>query len=181
MNFNSSLCVYCASSSDVDPAHKDLARAVGELCADRGVEIVYGGGHLGLMGILADAALERGGRVVGVIPEFLTKLEVAHQGLSKMHLTRTMQERQSKMAELSDAFLILPGGLGTLAEFFEIVTWRSLRLHDKPIAILNHQGYWDSLVMMLNQAREQKFMREDPEALFSVFSSLEAFQSDFFE
>lgn len=176
-----SLCIYCASSSNIEQSYKDLAAVAGRFCADNNIEVVYGGGHLGLMGIVADCALAQVGRVVGVIPEFLTKLEVAHKGLSEMHLTQTMQERQSKMAELSDAFLILPGGLGTLAEFFEIVTWKSLKLHNKPIFVLNYDGYWDSLIEMLQQARDEGFMRQDLSDLFMVFDSFEAFKAHLLE
>lgn len=176
-----SLCIYCASSSNIEQSYKDLAQVVGGFCAAQNLEVVYGGGHLGLMGIVADSALEGGGRVVGVIPEFLTRLEVAHTGLSEMHFTQTMQERQSKMAELSDAFLILPGGLGTLAEFFEIVTWKSLGLHDKPISIINHNGYWDFLIKMLWDAREASFVRQNLNDLFVVFESFEAYKDAFLE
>jgi len=166
------LCVYCASSSTVDEIYKQTAAETGRFCAAGGIELVYGGGHVGLMGILADAALEGGGQVIGVIPEFLEKKEVGHQGLTQMIETRTMQERQAKMAELSDAFLVLPGGLGTLAEFFEILTWKQLFLHDKPIYIWNRNNYWNALLDVINTARDQGFLRQQPEELFHVIADL---------
>ena len=175
-----SLCIYCASSALVDQKYKDLARDVARVCAENGVEIVYGGGHVGLMGIVADAALAHGGRIIGVIPEFLKDMEVAHSGLSALHVTKTMQERQYKMAELADGFLILPGGMGTLAEFFEIVTWKSLKLHDKPIVVLNAYGYWDSLLAMLQTGYKEKFIRQKPEVLFDIIPDFNVFKTQFF-
>lgn len=172
-----SLCIYCASSSDVDERYKVLAANVGRFCGENGVKVIYGGSHVGLMGAMADAALAAGGRVTGVIPEFLSKFEVAHKGLDELYVTQTMQERQALMAELADAFLVLPGGLGTLAEFFEVITWQSLNIHDKPIGVLNFEGFWDPLIEMLARGRAEKFVREDLEAYFDVIQDFEAFQT----
>lgn len=167
------ICVYCASSGSVDPKYKALATDVGGMIADAGKRLVYGGGHVGLMGAAADAALEKGGEVIGVIPQSLKDREVAHNGLTELHTTNTMQERQQMMADLSDAFIMLPGGLGTLAEFFEIITWRHLGLHDKPVLVLNAYGYWDLLFDMLNKAQSEQFLYKEPSALFSVYDSVD--------
>lgn len=168
-----SVCVYCASSSAVDQNYKDIAFSLGTACAEQGLRIVYGGGHVGLMGILADAALAAGGDVTGVIPQALKDKEVAHKGLSALHVTAGMQERQAKMAELCDAFIVLPGGLGTLAEFFEVVTWKQLGWHDKPIVILNACGFYDDLFAMMARAYDGGFLREHPDTLFQVFNTYE--------
>jgi len=167
-----SICVYCASSNAVDPTYKILAQEVGGMIATSNRKLVYGGGHVGLMGAAADAALDAGGEVIGVIPQCLKDREVAHMGLSELHITKTMQERQQKMADLSDAFIVLPGGLGTLAEFFEIITWRHLGIHDKPVFVLNAFGYWDLLLEMLDKAGEEKFLYKDMAALFTVINGL---------
>lgn len=174
MNTPKTICVYCASSSKVDARYKSIAREIGALLAGRGVRIVYGGGHVGLMGIMADAALEAGGEVVGVIPDILVDKEVAHKGLTEMHITRDMQERQAKMADLADAFVVLPGGLGTLAEFFEAVTWKSLGIQDKPIAFYDPGGYWDPLIAMLEKAQSEKFLYQSCEGLFEVCRDMDA-------
>lgn len=170
------ICVYCASSALVEQKYKDLARDLGVFLARDGRRVVYGGGHVGLMGILADAALAAGGEVIGVIPTFLKEKEVAHDALTRLYTTPDMQTRQSKMAELSDAFVILPGGLGTLAEFFEIVTWKYLSLHDKPIVFIDPDGYWSSLLTMLDQSYDAKFLRQKPQDLFDVYASIEDFK-----
>lgn len=179
MSGSRKICVYCASSSLVDQKYKDIAHETGAAIVGAGHEIVYGGGHVGLMGILADSALALGGRVTGVIPKLLQDLEVAHQGLSALHVTHSMQERQFKMAELSDAFVILPGGLGTLAEFFEIVTWKQLGLHDKPISVLNAFGYWDHLLEALEHAREERFLRQKPGELYQIVRSVKDLETSF--
>lgn len=172
MNNFQNICVYCASSNAVDPKYKDLARDVGAFIAGHNKRLVYGGGHVGLMGAAADAALDAGGEVIGVIPQCLKDREVAHTGLTELHTTETMQERQQKMADLSDAFIVLPGGLGTLAEFFEIITWRHLGIHDKPVFVLNAFGYWDLLLDMLNKAGEEKFLYKDMAELFTIINGL---------
>lgn len=167
-----SLGVYCASSGAVDDRYKETARITGQYCAQNGIEIVYGGGHVGLMGLAADMALKHGGAVTGVIPEFLKDLEVGHTSLTRMITTKTMQERQAKMAELSDAFLILPGGLGTLAEFFEVLTWKQLHLHEKPIYVWNVDQYWDGLLGTIDQMHDKGFIRQNPNDLYRVIGSI---------
>ena len=153
-----SICVFCGSSSAVAETHKDAARRFGAILAENGVRLIYGGGRVGLMGLAADAALEGGGRVVGVIPEFLVAWEVGHAECTELHTTKTMHERKQRMAELSDAFVILPGGLGTLDEMFEIVTWRQLRLHEKPIIVANIDGYWDPLEKLLQNMTTENYI-----------------------
>ena len=169
------ICVYCASSGAVDAKYLTVARDVGQSIAKSGKGLVYGGSHVGLMGAAADAALAADGDVIGVIPQHLKDREVAHIGLTELHTTHTLQERQQRMADLSDAFVVLPGGLGTLAEFFEVVTWKQLGLHDKPIFVLNSYGYWDSLLKMLDEARQGKFLYDRPDALFEVLENANEF------
>ena len=152
------LCVFCGSRPGADPAYVDMARAVGQVLAQRGIAIVYGGGRVGLMGAIADAALAANGRVIGVIPQMLMDREVGHGGLSELHVVRTMAERKEKMGELSDAFLTLPGGTGTMDELFEAWTWTQLGLQKKPSAILNFRGYYDPLIAFLDRAVEQGFL-----------------------
>lgn len=174
MNRYQNICVYCASSNAVDERYKQLAHDLGAYLGDSGRRMIYGGGHCGLMGAAADAALQNGGEVIGVIPQYLIDKEVAHTGLTELHTTDTMQQRQQKMADLSDAFVMLPGGLGTLAEFFEIVTWKQLGLHDKPIIVLNAYGYWDHLFEMLDKAAQEKFLYQSGHNLYSVYDDLDA-------
>ena len=153
-----SICVYCGASSDTRERHRQAATKFGTLLAAEGVSLVFGGGRVGLMGLAADAALEGGGRVVGVIPEFLVAWEVGHAECTELHTTKTMHERKQRMAELSDAFVILPGGLGTLDEMFEIVTWRQLRLHEKPIIVANIDRYWDPLEKLLQNMTAENYI-----------------------
>jgi uncharacterized protein (TIGR00730 family) len=167
-----SVCIYCASSSDIDDLYKNNALDAARFCALQGWRVVYGGGNVGLMGLVADAAVDAGGAVIGVIPEFLQRREVAHLRLTELHITHTMHERQMKMADLSDAFIVLPGGLGTLAEFFEIVTWRQLGLHDKPIFILNTNHYWDHTILQMEMAHQQGFIRQNLADLFRVVDNI---------
>lgn len=162
------LCIYCGASSNVDDVYKDAAREVGTYCAAQGYTIVYGGGSSGLMGIVADSALAAGGQVIGVIPEDLLKREVAYEGLTERHVTQSMHERQMKMVQLSDAFLALPGGLGTLAEFFEVLTWRSLNFHQKPVVMYNVDGYWDLLLKTIENSREKGFLHAEDKGLVKV-------------
>jgi uncharacterized protein (TIGR00730 family) len=141
-----SLAVYCGSRFGDAPAFADAARAVGRLLGEAGASLVYGGGRVGLMGAVADAALATGGRVVGVIPQALMDREVGHTGLSELHVVQTMHERKHRMAERADAFLALPGGIGTLEELYEVWSWQQLGYHDKPVALLNVDGYFDPLL-----------------------------------
>jgi uncharacterized protein (TIGR00730 family) len=143
----------------VSPLFRDAARAVGRAIADHEITLVYGGGMVGLMGIVADAALEAGGRVIGVIPEILATREVAHEGLTELHIVSGMHERKALMTNLSNAFLTLPGGIGTYEEFFEILSWTGLKIHQKPMGILNVAGYFDPLLALLAHGRDQGFVR----------------------
>ena len=155
-----SLCVYCGSRSGNSPEFADLARQVGRWIGQHGGQLVYGGGRSGLMGILADAALDAGARVIGVIPKALVEKEYAHTGCTELHIVETMHERKRIMAEHADAFLALPGGIGTLEEFFEVWTWRQLGYHDKPVGLLNLNGFYDSLLGFLQSAVGNGFMSE---------------------
>ena len=137
-----SLCIYCGSSNKVSPAHQDAARRFGTLLGERGIRLVFGGGRVGLMGIAADAALAAGGEVIGIIPYHLHDVEVGHKDVTELIITGSMHERKQKMFELSDAFVVLPGGLGTMDETFEILTWKQLKLHDKPVILVDNDGYW---------------------------------------
>jgi hypothetical protein len=141
-----------------DPLFADAAKAIGEEMARRGIGLVYGGGRLGLMGVVADAVLERGGEAFGVIPQALIDLEVAHNGLTEIHVVTTMHERKAKMTELTDAFVALPGGIGTFDELFEAWTWNALGYHAKPFALLNVAGFWDGMVSFLDHATQSGFM-----------------------
>lgn len=145
------VCVFCGSSAPADPRYRDAARALGALVARRGINLVYGGGSVGLMGEVADAALGYGGRVTGVIPAGLFAPEVGHTGLTELNEVASMHERKQLMYDLSDAFVALPGGLGTLEELAEVATWAQLGLHSKPIALLDVDGFWGSLVALLDR------------------------------
>ncbi|MHB8721531.1 MAG: LOG family protein [Steroidobacteraceae bacterium] len=174
------ICVFCGSNAGARPAYRQAAQAVGRLLCRRGIELVYGGGHVGLMGILADATLSEGGRVIGVIPQALADKEVAHSGLTELRIVRSMHERKSVMAELSDAFLALPGGYGTWEELFEALTWSQLGIQRKACAILNVDGYYDPLLEMADKAVSDGFLRDihrdllladvDPERLLDRLS-----------
>jgi uncharacterized protein (TIGR00730 family) len=168
-----SLCVFCGSSPGNSPAYAEVAARVGELVARRGLTLVYGGGRVGLMGTLADAALAAGGRVVGVIPQMLIDREVGHAGLSQLHVVRTMSERKLLMGDLADSFLALPGGIGTMDELFEAWTWTQLGLHRKPCALLNQDGYYDPLLQFLDRAVEQGFLHTRYRAALLVANDAE--------
>lgn len=155
-----SVCVYCGSSNYVDEAYKQAAKQTGHLLATAGLEIIYGGGNVGLMGITADAALAAGGRVIGIIPDHIQKFEVDHTGLTELHVVDSMHTRKRMMVERSDAFIVLPGGIGTLDEMFEIITWRQLQLHAKPVIIVNINGFWDPLLALMDHMQATGFMRK---------------------
>ena len=163
-----SVCVYCGSSAGRDPAYAAAARRLGEEIAGRGLGLVYGGSSVGIMKVVADAALALGGRVTGVIPEALVRKEIAHRGLSELLVTSSMHERKMKMAELSDAFVALPGGIGTLEELFEAWTWAQLGLHAKPCGLLNVAGYFDRLIGFLDHAVAERFVKEANRAMLVV-------------
>jgi uncharacterized protein (TIGR00730 family) len=168
-----SLCVYCGSSGRGRASHHEAARRLGAILAGAGVRLVYGGGRIGVMGMVADAVLEGGGEVVGIIPRFLDQVEVGHSGISQMIVTENMHERKEKMAELSDAFLILPGGLGTLDETFEILTWKQLQLHDKPVVIADIDGYWKPLTELIDNMIAESYAKPENRELFRVVASVE--------
>lgn len=177
-----SVCVYCGSRPGLDAAFAQAANTVGRLIGQSGGQLVYGGGRAGLMGIVADAALAAGATVVGVIPQALMERELGHRGLTELHVVQTMHERKQMMAERSDAFLALPGGIGTLEELFEVWTWQQLGYHDKPVGLLNVAGYYDRLLGFLDETGRQGFVptaqREllqvdaDPAALLGRLSAL---------
>lgn len=168
-----SICIFCGSSPGNRPEYVELARTTGRLIAQRGLTLVYGGGKVGLMGALADAALVAGGKVVGVIPRMLMDREVGHPGLSELKVVGSMSERKLMMGELSDAFLALPGGIGTLDELFEAWTWTQLDLHEKPTGLLNFRGYYDGLVQFLDLAVAEGFQRPRHRAALLVDTQIE--------
>ncbi len=159
------VCVFCGSSNGANAVYRDEARALGRLLAEAGMGIIYGGAHVGLMGALADAALAAGGEVIGVIPHGLEMRELAHQGLTELHVVVSMHARKALMAERTDAFIAMPGGMGTLDEFFEIVTWAQLGIHAKPCILVNTQGYYDALLQFLNTALAEGFVNARNRAL----------------
>lgn len=167
------ICVFCGASPGRDPAHATFARAVGGALAGRGIGLVYGGGRVGLMGALADGALDAGGEVDGVIPRRLVDRELAHPGV-RLHLVDTLHERKARMAELSDAFVALPGGLGTLEELAEVLSWAQLELHLKPVGLLDPTGYYDPLVAFLDRAEAEGFLGAAHRDLLVVEAEIES-------
>lgn len=172
------VCVYCASSRGIDQRYADTARDVGTQLAARGIGLVYGGAKVGLMGTCADAALAAGGEVVGVIPAGLETREVAHRGLSALHVTGSMHERKQKMHDLSDGFLTLPGGFGTMDELFETLTWGLLGIHHKPIVLLDVAGYYRHLVSFMNEQLRSGLLQPTHHALLRVTDTVEAALDD---
>ena len=170
MPSGASLCVYCGSRPGDRPEFEQAARQIGSQIGQRGWQLVYGGGRAGLMGSVADAALEAGARVVGIIPRSLMDRELGHTGLHELHVVETMHERKRLMAERSDAFVALPGGIGTFEELFEVWTWRQLGYHDKPVGLLNAAGYYDTLLAFLDQTASRGFMTGAQRALLQVGS-----------
>lgn len=177
------VCVFCGSSNGVRPAYAEAARRVAEEISHRGLTLVYGGGDVGLMGILADAALESGGEVVGVMPKVLMQKELGHQGLTELHVVGSMHERKALMADLSDGFVALPGGYGTLEEFSEVLTWAQLGIHEKPCGLLDVDGFWDPLSGLFDRMQTEGFVRsehrslvfieKDPKALLDMMNDYE--------
>ena len=167
-----SIAVFCGSRSGNDPACATAARALGEGLARAGIRLVYGGGRVGLMGACADGVMAHGGKVFGVIPQHLQDREVGHSGISELKVVDNMHTRKRMMFDHSDAFCVLPGGLGTLEEFFEVVTWRQLGMHDKPIIVLNAGGYWDNLVGMIDGIVDDGFAQPAVRQYFSVVNSI---------
>lgn len=169
-----SLCVYCGSKPGHNPAFVQLASQVGHWIGAHGGQLVYGGGRSGLMGVVAEATLAAGGRVVGIIPTALVEKEFAHHGCTELHVVDTMHERKRLMAEKADAFLALPGGIGTFEELFEVWTWRQLGYHDKPVGILNSHGYYDALLGFIDQVVADGFMSDWQTTLVTVDNDSEA-------
>ena len=159
------ICVFCGSNKGVRPAYITAAQALGQAFVKRNIGLVYGGGNVGLMGVIADEILAHGGEAIGVIPQFLVKREVAHQNLSEQHIVNTMHERKALMAELSDGFIAMPGGMGTFDEFCEILTWAQLGIHQKPCGILNVENYFTPLLAMFDHAVAEGFLQETHRAL----------------
>ncbi len=178
------ICVYCGSSPGRDPAFRQAAETLGALLAQRGIGVVYGGGHVGLMGAVADAAMAAGGEVIGVIPEALEAREIGHREITELRVVASMHERKLLMADLSDAFIALPGGVGTIEELVEIFTWLQLGLHAKPVSLLNVNGYWQPLVAVFDHGVAESFIKpeyramllvdEDPAALLDRFAGWQA-------
>jgi uncharacterized protein (TIGR00730 family) len=162
------LCVYCGSSPGSQPDYTEAAKHLAHALVEKNIEVVYGGASVGTMGVLANAMLAEGGQVIGIIPQTLVDKEVAHPGLSELRVVKSMHERKMLMAELSDGFIALPGGLGTLEEFFEVLTWALLGLHQKPCGLLNIRGYYRSLIDFLDHAVSEKFIREAHRAMLLV-------------
>jgi uncharacterized protein (TIGR00730 family) len=162
------LCVFCGSAPGRRPAYADAARALAAVLLERGLGLVYGGGSVGLMGILADAVLAGGGEVIGVLPRGLARKELAHDGLTTLHLVDSMHERKARMASLADGFVALPGGLGTLEETLEILTWAQLGIHRKPVGLLDVEGYWGGLLALFRHAVGEGFVRPEYAGLLVV-------------
>jgi len=155
------VCVYCGSATGANPAYREAAANLGTLLAQQGLGLVYGGGNVGLMGVVADAALHAGGEVIGVIPTALMDKELGHTGVTKLHVVASMHERKQLMADLSDGFIALPGGIGTLEELFETFTWLQLGFHRKPVALLDVGGFYDHLLTFLRHATAEQFIRDE--------------------
>lgn len=167
------VCVYCGSSSRVADVYKDAATALGKQIAAEGWNVVYGGGRVGLMGLVADSTLQAGGKVVGIIPAHIQQREIQHTDLTELHVVDSMHIRKQMMVERSDAFVILAGGLGTLDEFFELLTWKQLGLHDKPVVVVNIDGYWTKMLSAIDHIANIGFMREEDRGLFCVVDRIE--------
>lgn len=168
-----SLCIYCGSSSRGRTSHHTAARRMGEILAEVRIRLIYGGGSVGVMGMLADAVANGGGEVVGIIPKFLEQLKVGRRDCTELIVTDSMHSRKQRMAELADGFVILPGGLGTLDELFEIMTWRQLGLHDKPIVVVNVDGYWASLRSLLDDIVEENYARPEHRDLLRIVDTVD--------
>ena len=168
------LCVYCGSSNHVPDSHKKAADRFGRRLAEAGCRMIYGGGRVGLMGIVADAMIREGAEVIGIIPEFLHDYEVGHTGVTRLEVVDSMHTRKRRMAELADGFVVLPGGLGTLDEMFEIVTWRQLGLHQKPVVLVNQDGYWSGLVSLIEGMSATGYIRREHLGLVRVVDDVDA-------
>ncbi|PSB05579.1 TIGR00730 family Rossman fold protein [filamentous cyanobacterium CCP2] len=177
------VCVFCGSNYGSNPAYRQAAQLMGQTLAQQGIELVYGGGNVGLMGVVADAVLNAGGRAIGVLPKALEAKELAHTGLTELHIVHSMHERKALMADLSEGFVALPGGYGTFEEFCEVVTWTQLGFHQKPCGLLNVEGFYDPLITMFDRATTEQFIRpihrnlvlqaQEPEKLLKLLSDFE--------
>lgn len=181
----SSICIYCGSSTGENPIYREKAKELGTLMAQHGISLLFGGGKVGLMGVIADAVLAAGGQAIGVIPAFLQDKEVGHDGLTEMIVTETMHERKQILADRAEAFIAMPGGFGTLDELCEILTWAQLRLHPKPIGLLNAGNYYEPLLNMFDQMVENKFLRSrnremllDHQEPLSLLNKMAAYEPD---
>jgi hypothetical protein len=168
-----SVCVYCGASPRVADSYKQTAIRMGEILGENGLRLVYGGGRSGLMGLVADATLKAGGAVFGAIPGHIASREISHTGLTELRVVNTMHERKQLLVDHADAFVILPGGLGTLDEFFEIMTWRQLGLHDMPVVLVNTGGYWTPLVQLIDKLVEEGFARESDRHHLQIVDTVE--------
>ncbi len=168
-----SICVFCGSNPGTNPVYMKTAEKLGLFLAEKGVSVVYGGGRVGLMGQVADTVMENGGKVIGIIPHSLAEKEVAHQGLTELHVVDSMHTRKAMMAEYSDGFIALPGGFGTFEELCEIITWAQLGFHSKPCGFLNIEGYYDPLVELFDKATREKFVRVEHRKLVLIENEIE--------
>lgn len=168
-----SICVFCGSKEGADPKHREIALRLGQILAEKGIRLIYGGGGIGLMGVLADSVLSHGGAVTGIIPDFLMRYEVGDVAGVETVIVGSMHDRKNRMFEMADAFVVLPGGLGTLDETIEITTWKQLRLHDKPIVLINEAGFWEPLLDLVNRVITGGYAHEKVNELFTVVESVE--------
>ena len=169
-----SIAVYCGASFGVNPLYADTARALGQVLVEHNIGLVYGGGNVGLMGVIADEVLRLGGEATGVIPRALVEREVGHAGLTRIFVVKDMHERKAMMAELSDGFIAMPGGMGTLEELFEMLTWSQLGIHAKPVALLNVNGFYDGLVSFIRHQQAEGFVRAEHAGLMMVEATPQA-------
>lgn len=168
-----SLCVFCGAQNAVDPSYLEMGARFGKLLAEKQIKMVYGGGDCGIMGSTANACMGTGGHVTGVFPISLRNLENEHKHLSEIVIVGNMHERKKLMFDLSEGFIVLPGGFGTMDEMFEILTWRQLQLHEKPVIIVNYQGYWDPLIVLMDNIIKQRFARLETAAFYQVVNTPE--------
>ncbi|MGE0753753.1 MAG: TIGR00730 family Rossman fold protein [Alphaproteobacteria bacterium] len=168
-----SVCVFCGASNDVPKKFLDIGSAFGKILAQKNINLVYGGGDCGVMGAVANASLQNGGYVTGVFPESLRDIENEHQSLSEIVIVNTMHERKQLMFEKSDAFIVFPGGFGTMDEMFEIITWRQLRLHNKPVVIFNFEEYWTPLIKLMYNIIDNNFAKEEVKGFFNVVDKVD--------
>lgn len=173
MSGKKSVCVFCGASNNVDKKFLDIGAEFGKLLASRDITLVYGGGDCGVMGAVANSTMKHGGYAIGVFPRSLRNIENEHQSLTEITIVDTMHERKQNMFERSDAFIVFPGGFGTMDEMFEIITWKQLMLHDKPIVIFNYQGYWDPLIALMKNIIESRFAKAEVATYYHVVDKLE--------